>query len=155
IELGEIEAQLTRHQDVNDAIVLDWEDSRGEKRLVAYVTPSGAGIAVSVDDLRTHLKIVLPEYMVPNAFVVLDRMPLTPNGKVDRGALPVPELGAYLSRQYEAPQGEREKTLAVIWQALLGIERVGRQDNFFELGGHSLKLSCRPTRSIPSSACQM
>ena len=88
--------------------------------------------------LRAHLKAALPEYMVPSAFVTLERMPLTPNGKLDRRALPAPELEAYASRQYEAPQGEVEEILAGIWQALLGLERVGRHDNFFELGGHSL-----------------
>src|SRR6185503_12293563 len=75
---------------------------------------------------------------VPSAIVVLDRMPLTSNGKLDRKALPAPELGAYSSKQYEAPQGPVEEILAGIWQGLLGVEQVGRGDNFFELGGHSL-----------------
>ena len=76
--------------------------------------------------------------MVPSAFVILESLPLTPSGKLDRRALPAPELGAYVSRQYEAPQGEIEEAIAEIWQELLRVERVGRQDNFFELGGHSL-----------------
>ena len=80
-------------------------------------------------ELRAHLKAALPEYMVPSAFVVLERLPLTPNGKLDRRALPAPELEAYASRQYEAPQGEVEEILAGIWQELLQVERVGRHDN--------------------------
>ena len=87
------------------------------------------------------MKEELPEYMVPSAFVRLEAMPLTPNGKADRKALPVPELDAYVARQYEAPQGETEQALASIWQELLGVERVGRHDNFFDLGGHSLLLA--------------
>ncbi|MBM0108954.1 non-ribosomal peptide synthetase, partial [Steroidobacter sp. S1-65] len=137
IELGEIEAQLANQASVKDAVVIAREDAPGEKRLVGYVTSRGAQ-PPSVEELRAHLKAVLPEYMVPSAFVVLSSLPLTPNGKLDRRALPAPELDAYVSREYEAPQGEVEEVLAGIWQELLHVERVGRQDNFFELGGHSL-----------------
>jgi amino acid adenylation domain-containing protein len=146
IELGEIESQLTRHARVREAVVLARQGAPGvaaEKRLVAYVTvrePSGSpelGV-LSVEELRSHLLGVLPEYMVPSAFVVLESLPLTPNGKLDRRALPAPDQEAYVRREYEAPQGETEVALAGIWQELLGVERVGRQDNFFELGGHSL-----------------
>jgi amino acid adenylation domain-containing protein len=91
-----------------------------------------------IPELRTYLKRVLPEYMVPSAWMVLKVLPLTPNGKVDRRALPAPELIAYTSRHYESPRGEVERTLASIWQDLLRVERVGRKDNFFDLGGHSL-----------------
>jgi len=136
IELGEIEAQLVQHTQVKEAVVIAREDVPGEKRLVAYVVAAAA--APSVEELRMHLKAVLPEYMVPSAFVLLERLPLTSNGKLDRRALPAPELGAYVSREYEAPQGEVEEILAGIWQGLLKVERVGRHDNFFELGGHSL-----------------
>ena len=94
--------------------------------------------APQAEELRAHLKALLPEYMVPSAFVMLESLPLTANGKLDRRALPAPELERYASRQYEAPQGEIEEILAGIWQELLRVERVGRQDNFFELGGHSL-----------------
>ena len=80
----------------------------------------------------------LPEYMVPGAYVWMERMPLTPNGKLDRKALPEPEGGSYVTRGYEEPQGETERELAAIWAEVLKVERVGRQDNFFELGGHSL-----------------
>jgi amino acid adenylation domain-containing protein len=138
IELGEIEARLLGHRQVKEATVLAREEVGGEKRLVAYVVPEVAEAAPSVATLRAHLLAVLPEYMVPSAFVMLERFPLTLNGKLDRKALPAPELEAYLSRQYEAPQGEVEEILAGIWQELLGVERVGRHDNFFELGGHSL-----------------
>jgi acyl carrier protein len=93
---------------------------------------------LDVEGLRRSLEAVVPEYMVPAAFVALDRLPLTPNGKLDRRALPAPEVGAYVSRHYEAPRGEVEEILAKVWKELLRVERVGREDNFFELGGHSI-----------------
>lgn len=140
IELGEIEAQLAHHARVEDVAVVAREDVGGT-RLVAYIVSdqsTNASGPVSAEELREYLKLMLPDYMVPSAFVMLEQLPLTPNGKVDRRALPAPEVGAYLSRQFEAPQGEVEEVLAGIWQGLLGVERVGRRDNFFELGGHSL-----------------
>jgi amino acid adenylation domain-containing protein len=142
IELGEIESQLARHSQVSEAVVIAYEGAPhdgpgGDKRLVAYVVPHPT-TPLSVESLRTHLQAVLPEYMVPSAFVILESLPLTSSGKLDRRALPVPEHGAYTSRQYEAPRGEIEEALARIWGELLRVERVGRQDNFFELGGHSL-----------------
>ncbi|MCG1056158.1 non-ribosomal peptide synthetase, partial [Mycetohabitans sp. B5] len=88
--------------------------------------------------LRAHVAASLPEYMVPSAFVRLDAFPLTPNGKLDRRALPAPDDDALAHQAYEAPQGELETTLAAIWAELLGVERVGRHDSFFALGGHSL-----------------
>jgi acyl carrier protein len=109
----------------------------GEKRLVAYATVRG-NIAPDAEELREHLKGLLPEYMIPRAFVVLEKLPLTPSGKLDRRSLPSPDLSAYVSHAYEPPRGEVEEVLAAIWQELLGLERVGRNDNFFELGGHSL-----------------
>jgi hypothetical protein len=142
IELGEIEAVLARHVQVKEAVVVAREDSPGERRLVAYVIPGGrtevATAGPDVESLRAHLKATLPEYMVPSAFVLLESLPLTSNGKLDRQALPAPELGAYTSRQYEAPQGEVEEILARIWCEVLKIKQVGRHDNFFDLGGHSL-----------------
>jgi acyl carrier protein len=137
IEPGEIEAQLQKHAQVRDAVVVVQEPAPGEKRLIAYVTRSGE-VDASAEELRAHLKEVLPEYMIPSAFVPLESLPLTPNGKLDRRALPAPELGAYASSPYEAPRGEVEESVARIWQELLKVERVGRADNFFELGGHSL-----------------
>ena len=143
IELGEIEAQLTRHADIREAAVLAREDGprediRAEKRLVAYIVPHRPAAPPTVEALRRHLAQTLPEYMVPSAFVALERFPLTPSGKLDRLALPAPDAGSQLRRPHEAPQGEVEEILARIWQALLRLERVGRSDDFFELGGYSM-----------------
>jgi len=137
IELGEIEAQLARAPGVAEVVVLAREDVAGEPRLVAYVQGETQS-TVDVQALRAHASAQLPAYMVPAAFVTLDRFPLTPNGKLDRKALPAPEGEAFLSRGYEAPVGEVEQTLADLWAELLGVPQVGRHDNFFELGGHSL-----------------
>jgi nonribosomal peptide synthetase DhbF len=136
VELGEIEARLGSHARVHEAIVLAREDIPGEKRLVAYYTGI-EGIAAA--DLRAHLALSLPDYMVPSAYVRLPTLPLTPNGKLDRHALPAPDREAALGgRSYEAPQGPIEVALAAIWSELLHLERVGRHDDFFDLGGHSL-----------------
>ncbi|MBO9883430.1 non-ribosomal peptide synthetase, partial [Xanthomonas sp. D-109] len=117
--------------------VLAREDVPGNKRLVAYYTCE-PGAQVTVDGLLARLTARLPEYMVPTAYLPLEAMPVTANGKLDRKALPAPDGGAYLSRPYEAPVGEVEDVIARIWSEILGVERVGRHDNFFELGGHSL-----------------
>jgi aryl carrier-like protein len=137
IELGEIEARLREYAGVREAVVLAREDAPGEKRLVAYYTVA-AGSAVRVEGLKAHLSGTLASYMVPAAYVQLAALPLTVNGKLDRKALPRPEQGAYVSRQYEPAQGAVEQVLVGIWQELLSVPRVGRHDNFFELGGHSL-----------------
>ncbi|KER04351.1 photoditritide non-ribosomal peptide synthetase [Photorhabdus temperata] len=135
IEPGEIETHLTEHLAVSDARVLALGDGLN-KRLVAYVAaPEDEGL---VNSLRAHLSVVLPDYMVPAAFVRLDTFPLTPNGKLDRRALPAPGEEAFARQVYEAPQGEAEIALAAIWCEVLGIERISRHDNFFALGGHSL-----------------
>jgi amino acid adenylation domain-containing protein len=136
IELAEIEAQLRGCAGVREAVVVAREHVPGEKRLVAYVT-AAADAQLQAGELREALRTVLPEYMVPSAFVILESLPLTPNGKLDRRALPAPE-GAHSGTTYEAPEGEIEQALAEIWQRLLHVQRVGRHDNFFELGGHSL-----------------
>jgi thioesterase domain-containing protein/aryl carrier-like protein len=133
IELGEIEAALRSHPSVHEAVVLAREDVPGDKRLVAYLVGE-----TTPDALRTHLSGLLPEYMIPAAYVSLDALPLTPNGKLDRKALPAPDAEALDARAYEAPVGPIESLLAALWAELLGLERVGRQDHFFELGGHSL-----------------
>ncbi len=135
IELGEIEARLGEHPQVKDVAVLAREDEPGLKRLVAYFTERDS---VDLQALRDHLQAQLPDYMVPAAYVRLDYLPLTNNGKVDRKALPAPDQAALLSRGYEAPQGDVENVLAQIWADVLKVEQVGRHDNFFELGGHSL-----------------
>jgi hypothetical protein len=135
IELGEIQARLSEVPGIQEAVVLAREDNAGDKRLLAYYT---AAADIEVQQLRAHLAAVLPEYMVPAAYVRLEALPLTPNGKLDRKALPDPGEDAYASRGYEAPQGEIEEKLAQIWSDLLKVERVGRNDNFFELGGHSI-----------------
>jgi hypothetical protein len=142
IELGEIEARLAEHPAVREAVVLAREDTVGEKRLVAYYTASGIGegeaASVGAEQLRAYLSAVLPDYMVPAAYVRMERLPLTPNGKLDRKALPAPEQEAYAVRGYEAPVGEIETKLAEVWAEVLKLEKVGRHDNFFNLGGHSL-----------------
>jgi amino acid adenylation domain-containing protein len=138
IELGEIEAQLAGHPRLKEAVVIAREDAPGEKRLVAYVIAADPDNAPRAESLREHLKGILPDYMMPTAFVALNSLPLTANGKLDRRALPAPELSSYLTRDYEPPQGEVEEALAEIWRKLLRLDRVGRNDNFFELGGNSL-----------------
>jgi amino acid adenylation domain-containing protein len=137
VELGEIEARLLECTDVKEAVVVVRDDSRGERRLVAYLTAE-RDAELSAAGLRNQLGQVLPEYMIPGAFVVLPVLPLTPNGKVDRAALPTPDLNAVATRAYEEPQGDIESTLARAWCELLELQRVGRWDHFFELGGHSL-----------------
>ncbi|MEN5046579.1 non-ribosomal peptide synthase/polyketide synthase [Pseudomonas koreensis] len=136
IELGEIETRLNQLPGVQEAVLLAREDEPGQPRLVAYYTEQGASLSVA--DLRAHLLSQLPEYMVPAAFVLLDALPLTANGKVDRKALPKPDLTALFTREYVEPQDELETALAQIWAEVLQVERVGRHDHFFELGGHSL-----------------
>ena len=137
IELGEIQARLAACDGVRDALVIAREDSPGDTRLVAYWL-AAEGVEPSVAQLRDHLLASLAEHMVPGAFVRLDAFPLTANGKLDRKALPQPDNAAFARRAFEAPLGEIETRIAVIWQTLLGLDRVGRHDNFFELGGHSL-----------------
>jgi amino acid adenylation domain-containing protein len=144
IELGEIEAVLAGHPCVRETVVTAPADATGDVRLVAYWVP--AGEAPDEDELRRHVARTLPEHMVPSAFVVLDALPLSPNGKVDRRALPAPETGAAPSREFVAPRDATETALAEIWREVLGVERVGVHDNFFELGGHSLKATQTMTR---------
>ncbi len=136
IELGEIESVLAGLPGVREAVVLAREDVPGDKRLAAYLTAKEEG-ALKISELRGLLQAKLPDYMVPSAFLTLDRLPLTPNGKVDRKALPRPELQSEPAG-FVPPASTTEKALANIWTELLGIKQVGLHDNFFELGGHSL-----------------
>jgi amino acid adenylation domain-containing protein len=137
IELGEIESRLKEIEGVSDSVVVLREDRPGDQRLVSYYVVKKGGEA-SASDLRNYLRTKLPDYMVPQHFVKLDSMPLTPNGKVDRKALPKPELGVAPGKEYVAPRTETERTIAMVWKEVLGQERVGVHDDFFELGGHSL-----------------
>jgi len=137
IELGEIEATLLQHPDISEAVVVARDEGTPDsQRLVAYVT--GDKAMLSIDALRIYLKEYLPDYVVPAAFVILDSLPLNANGKVDRKALPAPDIDSQFLRQYVAPRTPTEEAIALIWAEVLGLERVGIQDNFFELGGHSL-----------------
>jgi len=137
LELGEIEARLADIAGVRECLVLLRQDAPGEPRLVGYYREQ-EGAALNPRALREQLHASLPDYMVPTAFVRLDALPLTANGKLDRTALPAPAAEAFDQRDYQAPQGALEITVAAIWAEVLGVERVGRQDQFFALGGHSL-----------------
>ncbi|MGK4329265.1 amino acid adenylation domain-containing protein [Lonsdalea quercina] len=138
IELGEIEDALLHCEGIQQAVVVAQGGAAQEKRLIAYYLAEKGTNAPSIDALREQLLARLPEYMVPMAWVPLESLPLTANGKVDRRALPEPDDSAFIRQHYEAPQGKVEPALAAIWQALLRVETVGRRDNFFLLGGHSL-----------------
>ncbi|HVH11426.1 MAG TPA: amino acid adenylation domain-containing protein, partial [Longimicrobium sp.] len=135
IETGEVEAALTAVPGVRDACVMVREDVPGDRRLVAYVAADEAAVGGAAG-LRARLQAELPEHMVPGAFVLLEALPLNPNGKLDRRALPAPSRGA--DDAYAAPRTPVEEVLAGIWSDVLGVERVGVAESFFELGGHSL-----------------
>ncbi|MBV4477559.1 non-ribosomal peptide synthetase [Pseudomonas botevensis] len=137
LELGEIETRLADIAGVRESVVLLREDNPGEPRLVAYYCES-TGAALTPRSLREQLQLSLPEFMVPTAFVRLDALLLTANGKVDRPGLPAPDSQAFDQQDYQPPQGSLETALAGIWAEVLGVERVGREDQFFALGGHSL-----------------
>ena len=139
VEVGEIEAVLKQHGSVKQAVVTVREDGAGRKRLVAYIIAARTSIPPASAELRRHLKHKLPDYMIPSVFVRLDALPLTNSGKVDRRALPAPELGQEeREEEYVAPRSVVEEMLASIWSEVLGEVKVGVKDNFFELGGHSL-----------------
>ncbi len=137
VEPGEIEKRLLSHQAIADVIVIAQEDSLKEKLLVAYYILKDDKAEQPINSqLRHYLQILLPDYMIPSFFIKVEAFPLTPNGKLDRNALPVPELT--LTRDYLKPRTALEKKLARIWSEELDIKRIGLNDNFFELGGHSL-----------------
>ncbi|MDH6122949.1 amino acid adenylation domain-containing protein [Kitasatospora sp. GAS204A] len=133
IELGEIEATLLTHPTVTTATVLLREDTPGDRRLVAYLTPND----LNTDHLRAHAAQHLPDYMIPTTFITLDHLPLTPNGKTDRRALPTPEV-QQSATTHTAPRTATERAVTAIWSEILGVETIGVHDNFFQLGGHSL-----------------
>jgi acyl carrier protein len=138
IELGEIEARLSQHPCIESAVVVVQEQPSIGKRLVAYVVAQQTR-AVSVSELRNYLRQSLPDYMVPAIFITIDSLPLSPNGKVDRRALPAPDrVNATDETDYEPPRTSLEAELAEIWTDLLKLDRIGVWQNFFDLGGHSL-----------------
>lgn len=134
IELGDIEAALAHYEGIRQAVVVAHDDPSGEKRLVAYYVGDSS---ITVEHLRQHLAKQLPDYMIPSIFMPLDEMPLTPNGKVDRKALPAPDVSK-MKREYVELQNETETMIAEIWAQVLQVENVGALDHFFELGGTSL-----------------
>jgi thioesterase domain-containing protein/acyl carrier protein len=138
VEMGEVEAILGQHPGVHEPVVIAREDERGEKVLSAYFVAAQPGPTAA--ELRSFLKDKLPEYMVPSAFVRLAAMPLTPNGKVDRRALPAPQPADSLAASgvFTAPKDEVEARMVKVWESILGVQPIGTQQNFFELGGHSL-----------------
>jgi amino acid adenylation domain-containing protein len=137
IELGEIEARLLEQDEVREALILA-VDGPGGQRLVGYVVPEGEHDAQALRDrLKAQLKRSLPDYMIPAHLMLLERLPLSPNGKLDRKALPAADF-SHLQNTWAAPRSELEQRIADLWQDVLKLERVGRNDHFFELGGHSL-----------------
>ncbi|MGF6358332.1 amino acid adenylation domain-containing protein/non-ribosomal peptide synthase protein (TIGR01720 family), partial [Paenibacillus sp. 4624] len=138
IELGEIETALLRYPGIKQAVVIDRTDEQGQKYLCGYVAGDAS---LQISDLLSQLKEELPVHMIPARLVSLDKLPLTPNGKIDRKALPEPTGEVEAGHEYVAPRTWLETRIALIWQQVLGIARVGVQDDFFELGGHSLRAS--------------
>ncbi len=137
IEIGEIQETILKYEAVKDAVVIDRLDKDNNRYLAGYLV---AKDELNLGDLKDHLLKTLPDYMVPQRFVLLEKLPLTSNGKVDRKALPEPEIGIHAGAEYVAPRDETEAEIAQIWCEVLQIERVGVNDNFFEIGGNSLNL---------------
>ncbi len=141
IELGEIESAIEQHETARESLAMVREDEDGQQQLVAYVVPPVEESAATVTEFRGFLKDLLPEYMIPMNFVPLETMPLTPNGKVDRMALPAPSnVRPNLAVAYADPKTEIERSIAKVWREILGIDKVGGNDNFFELGGDSIRI---------------
>src|SRR6185369_4229703 len=147
IELGEIEAALASLDGVREAVVIAREDTPGNRRLVAYIAGNVSGL--TAENLRQSLRDLLPDYMIPTAFVMLSELPLLSSGKVDRKALPAPERQS-AEESHVAPRTPVEEILAGIWAEVLGVEKVGALDHFFDLGGHSL-LATRVTSRLPAA----
>jgi acyl-coenzyme A synthetase/AMP-(fatty) acid ligase/acyl carrier protein len=143
IELEEIEEQLLNHGQIKEAVVIDRRNESGDKYLAAYLVPGTAGEEnhVNVSELKEYLSLRLPYYMIPDYFVTLDKIPLTPNGKVNRNALPEFDgVRPHMAAAYVPPESEKEKIIADIWKGVLKLEQVGIYDNFFDLGGNSLNV---------------
>jgi acyl carrier protein len=137
IELGEVEAALRKRPSIAEAVVTATEGADGSKRLVAYLTVKDE--TFRIDEVRSHLRQELPEFMVPSAFVTLDRIPMTPNGKVDRRALPAPDRERPDSEnEHVPPRDVIEEAVAGVYAEVLGFNNVSVNDNFFDIGGHSL-----------------
>ena len=152
IEMGEIETVLLRHPAVSQAVVVMREDRPGDKRLVAYIVTQTKQPANFVNELRQYLHIKLPDYMIPTAFVTLDDLPLTANGKVDKRVLPRPgDIWHEREQDFVSPRNSVEEMLASAWSSVLGTGQISIHDNFFELGGHSL-LAVRVADAIKSSS---
>jgi len=144
IELGEIETVLQQFPGVREAVVVARTDAGGDQQLVAYLTTTAP---VAIEEIRRFLGEKLPDYMVPASCVMLDRMPLTPNGKVNRGALPEPDAARpALATTFTAPRAGVEQAIAAVWAEVLNIKNPGADDNFFDLGGHSLRVAQVQTR---------
>lgn len=140
IELGEIERCLVEHQDIKSCAVIAWEKDNGNIYLVSYIV-SEQGKELDTRDVQRFIAKKLPDYMVPRILIQIDELPLNPNGKLDRKALPAPDLSAISKNSnFEAPRNEFEEAIVGIWREVLGIEEIGINDNFFEIGGHSLLL---------------
>ena len=157
IELAEIESVLLQRPEIVEAAVALREDEPGNPRIVAYVRPAESE-AMSIGKLRDELKRLLPDYMIPSAFVRLETMPLTTNGKVERAALPPPDRQRpEQSAEFAAPRNELERALAEIQRNLLNLDRVGVHDNFFDLGGNSLLAveAYRRMETLASGKCQV
>jgi amino acid adenylation domain-containing protein len=154
VEPGEIEEVLTQRADLQEAVVVVREDTPGDKRLVAYVVPRPPAGADLVKELSSWLKERLPEYMVPSSIVTMDRLPLSPNSKIDRRALPAPSERRS-GPVFEAPQSEAERVIAAIWQGILGRAEIGVRDNFFDIGGHSLRLAEVQARLQAAFRCEV
>ncbi|MCR9278932.1 MAG: amino acid adenylation domain-containing protein [Pseudomonadaceae bacterium] len=154
IELGEIEARLNLIDGIAQSAVIVHEPAPGDQRLVAFLT-SLDGVQVQVSALRKALRVDLPDYMVPQQFVVLDVMPLTPNGKIDRRALQPKDTGGRSAEEAEAPRTETEQIIAQIWRDLIGGEAIGRESNFFSAGGHSLLAVKAAARMEKQLGCEV
>ena len=136
VELGEIESALQNHPQIKDAVVCAFEDGEGSKYLCGYLVSPGI---ILIPDIRAYLSNLLPDYMVPSRFMVLEKIPVTVNGKTDRRKLPRPENIERMFEEKDRPSNELERRLAAVWKELLNLQQIGVNDNFFELGGHSLK----------------